>query len=127
MKQGNGLWWAAVVISLAAAEAQPVRVALPEKHGALAEEAVRIFTRRVERQCGGEAEARKDAEAIEVRIRAGIGAEGFTIADGAKGAVRLTADERGVLYGLGRWWPRTCRGRAANCTRRRWRRATRGT
>ena len=37
-------------------------------------------------------------------IQAGIGSEGFSIADGPQGAVALTGnDERGLLYGIGRF------------------------
>lgn len=105
MKQAARLWWATVAFSLVqGAVAQPVRVALPEKHGRLTEDAAAIFTRRVNRACGEQAEVPgREVATIEIRIREGIGTEGFTISNGAKGAVRVTGnDERGVLYGLGK-------------------------
>ena len=62
-----------------------------------------IFTRQVESRCGAKVCKKGMASlAIELAIEPGIGAEGFTIADGKDGGVRIAGnDERGLLYGVG--------------------------
>lgn len=101
MRQAARLWGWMAAMSLAAVAAQPVRVVLPKPHGALLDDAAGIFARKVERACGHKDGMRPAT--IEVRVRPGIGAEGFTIADGSRGAVRVIGnDEKGALYGLGK-------------------------
>ncbi len=82
----------------------PVRLVLPKQHGPIMDKAAAIFTRRVKQRCGIEtANAGANAPTIELQVRPGIGAEGFTISSGAGGTVRVTGnDDLGVLYGLGK-------------------------
>ncbi len=81
---------AAVVLSLAPGlAAEPVRLVLPERHGPLMDKAVAIFTRRVNERCGvPEVPARATTVTIELRVRIGGGAGGFTISSGSRGSVR---------------------------------------
>lgn len=89
---------------LPALAAPPVRLVLPSRHGEALDAASAIFTRRVEQKCGGQpTSTRRRKTTIELRVKEGIGAEGFTISSGARGRVVVTGnDERGVLYGLGK-------------------------
>lgn len=88
------LWWT-FVAGAALVSTAWAQVKLPAKRGPLLENAARIFTDRVERQCG------KLGVRVEVRLGGGTGKEGFTIGNGP----RVTAsDERGALYGLGKLW-----------------------
>lgn len=82
--------------SLSAYAGGPVRVVLPKKHGPLMERAAAIFSHWAEQRF-------PSAVTVELRTDPQIGPEGFTISDGAAGAVRVTGgDERGVFYGLGK-------------------------
>ncbi len=81
-----------------------VRLVLPPKGGAMAQKITEVFGRQVGSRC--EASVTLTGEApttVELAIEPGIGEEGFRIADGPDGRVRVVGnDERGLLYGVGK-------------------------
>ena len=78
-----------------------VRILLPERASEAMRTAAGVFARQVEARCGAEVILKGQAPfTVELAVEPGIGAEGFRIADGKDGAVRVIGnDERGVLYG----------------------------
>ena len=78
---------------------------LPEQAGTVMRNIARIFTRQVESRCGAKVVTNGRAPlTVELAVEKGIGAEGFRIADGKDGGVRIIGnDERGVLYGVGKF------------------------
>jgi len=82
-----------------------VRVVLPGKPGPVMANIVSVFARRVRTRCGAKVITQGDAAlTIELAIEPGIGAEGFRIADGKDGVIRIIGnDQRGVLYGVGKF------------------------
>ncbi len=95
--------------SLASASAaEPVkniRVILPAQSGTVAENIGKVFVRQVQQRC--EAKVMMDGDApftVELAIAPGSGAEGFRIEDRPGGGVRIVGnDERGLLYGVGKF------------------------
>ncbi len=86
-----------------------VRVAVPEDAGRVLRNAAVLLGRQISERCGAEVVPAGEAPVkLELAVEPGIGAEGFCIADGPKGTVRIAGgDERGVLYGVGKFL-RTC-------------------
>jgi hypothetical protein len=81
----------------AAAWGADIQVVLPPRPGPLVRNAAAIFERQAR------ARAARLPRRVELVIRAGAGGEGFTIAGGPSGGVRvIAAGERGLLYGLGK-------------------------
>ena len=87
--------------SVAQAEMQRVEVRLPDAPGAVVERIFSVFSRVVQERTGIEPSRSKDGKII-FGLRAGLGAEGYEIADGKNGEILITGnDERGLLYGVG--------------------------
>lgn len=82
-----------------------VRIVLPRKASTVMKNIAALFTRQVRQRCDATVSEAGAAElTIEVAIEPGIGAEGFTIANGKGGIIRVIGnDERGVLYGIGKF------------------------
>ncbi len=82
-----------------------VRLALPPQADPVVEHIGRVFARLVESRSGAKVVRQGDAAlAVELAFEPGIGAEGFRIADGGSGTVRISAsDRRGLLYGAGKF------------------------
>jgi len=104
----NWLTFLIVTFCSAAAAAEPVqsvRVALPPDAGPLVQRAAEILGREISERCEAKIVADGDAAfTVELSVQPGIGAEGFQIADGADGAVRIAGnDPRGLLYGVGKF------------------------
>jgi hypothetical protein len=102
----------AVVLLLAciAAEAhgetvKSLRLVLPPQPDPAVERIAGIFTRQVQQRCDARVTIQGEGPlAVELAIEPGIGAEGFKIADGTRGTVRIIGnDGRGLLYGVGRF------------------------
>jgi hypothetical protein len=117
-----GLRWRTLALSLmasvffgvipgivpAAAVAQSVnkvRVAVPAESSPVVIRAAEILSRQIRRRCDAETVAAGEAPlVIELSVRPGIGAEGFSIVDVSPGVVRIAGNEpRGVLYGVGKF------------------------
>ena len=110
-------------------EAGPVRsihVALPAKPSPVIERIAGVFARQVAQRCAAVVSTSGDAAArVELVVRPGIGSEGFRIADGPGGSIRIEGnDELGLLYGVGKllrssrydqggWTPGSWRGTSA--------------
>jgi len=82
-----------------------VCIRLPKDAGPVLKNIARLFTRQVQQRCNVKTKVNGDAALnIELAIEPGIGVEGFRIADGKGGIVRIIGnDERGVLYGVGKF------------------------
>ena len=81
-----------------------VRVILPAQSGPVAENIGKVFVRQVQQRCEAKVMTGGDAPlTVELAIAPGIGAEGFRIED-RPGGVRIVGnDERGLLYGVGKF------------------------
>jgi hypothetical protein len=97
------------VLACAGAEARAeavtsVRLVLPPQPDAVVANIARIFARQVESRCDARVTTRQGAPlTVKLTIEPGVGAEGFRIADGAKGTIRVVGnDTRGLLYGVGK-------------------------
>jgi len=82
-----------------------VRLALPPEPGPVVRNIARVFARQVESRCEARVATHGHAAlAVELALEPGIGAEGYRIADGEKGTVRIIGnDARGLLYGVGKF------------------------
>lgn len=82
-----------------------IRVILAPGLGPIAGNAVRVFARQVSQRCGARVVTSGDAPfVVELAVDRGVGAEGFRISDRHGGGVLIAAgDERGLLYGLGKF------------------------
>jgi hypothetical protein len=82
-----------------------VQVVLPAQAVPILENTAGVFTRQVQRRCGAKVVRGDPAPfTLELVIEPGIGREGFRIADGRNGGVCIAGnDERGVLYGVGKF------------------------
>lgn len=66
----------------------------------------RVFARQIQSRCDARvlAEGAKARLTVELAVEPGIGAEGYKIADGAAGTIRIIGnDNRGLLYGVGKF------------------------
>lgn len=92
-------------VCVAAAPAPVVRVVLPADAGIVAKRAGRILARQITQRCEAKVVAAGEAAcSIELAVESGIGTEGFRIADGPGGSVRILGnDEKGLLYGVGKF------------------------
>ena len=82
-----------------------LRLELPEDSGVVIKNIAGIFKRQVESRCDAKVLVSGKAPlTVELAVEPGIGSEGFRIADGKDGVVRILGnDERGVLYGVGKF------------------------
>ena len=82
-----------------------LRLILPPQASPVVENIGRVFVRQVQSRCDAKVVAQGEAPlTVELAIEPGIGAEGFKIADGANGTVRIIGnDARGLLYGVGKF------------------------
>jgi hypothetical protein len=101
---------ALLVLAGIAAEAhgqavRSIRLVLPPRHDAVIENIGRVFTRQVQERCEARIIVQGEAPlVVELAVEPGIGAEGYKIADGPAGTVRITGhDVRGLLYGVGKF------------------------
>ena len=88
--------------------AEPVkslRLVLPKPSDSILANIGRVFVRQIESRCDAKVVNEGDAPlTVELMIEPGIGDEGFKIADGPSGAIRIIGnDARGVLYGVGQF------------------------
>jgi hypothetical protein len=83
--------------------ARRVKVKLPEG-SAIGGKAADLFARHLRERCGAEVTRLDPGDLVlKLEIAPDIGPEGFRIADGPEGEIRITgSDERGLLYGVGK-------------------------
>jgi hypothetical protein len=87
---------------LFAGAVQSFRIIAPEKASAVAAQIASLLARRIEKRCGAKAD--KDAALVlELAVEPKAPAEGFTIADRDGGVRIIGNDERGLLYGVGKF------------------------
>jgi hypothetical protein len=91
-------------LSAGAAPVGSVRIMLPPRANSSIRNTARILERRVAQRCGANVTTSGGAAlTLEFSIEPGFGAEGFRIADGPSGTIRVIGnDERGLLYGVGK-------------------------
>ena len=110
-----------LAIATSAEPVKGVRLMLPAQSGPVVENIGKVFARQVQQRC--EARVITDCDApltVELAIAPGIGAEGFRIED-RPGGVRIVGnDERGLLYGVGKFL-RASRYDQGGCTPGGWR------
>ncbi|MCX7002125.1 MAG: hypothetical protein NTV22_02485, partial [bacterium] len=73
--------------------------------GAVVRRAAEILKREVRERCGARtlAPGARAELKIELKVKAGVGTEGFRIEDAAPGVIRIAGnDPRGVVYGVGK-------------------------
>jgi hypothetical protein len=84
--------------------AKSVRLVLPPKPGPVVENIGRVFARQIQQRCEARVITSGDAPLmVELAIAPGIGAEGFRIEDRPGGTRIVGNDERGLLYGVGKF------------------------
>src|SRR6476660_5354231 len=90
------------VTSAAPGEAVKSLRVLPPEPGPVVYNIANIFARRIQQRCDARVVNEDTAPfTVELAIKPDIGAEGYQIADGAKGTVRIIGnDGRGLLYGV---------------------------
>ena len=110
MKSTATRWfvWLVLFLSVSRASAgvvQHVRVVLPPQADAVVERIAQVFSRQVAQRCDAQLSIAGEAPLrVEFAVEPGIGAEGFTIADGPEGVIRVLGnDQRGLLYGVGKF------------------------
>ncbi len=124
-----------VVLMLIGVEAnaeavKSIRLVLPPQSSPVVENIIRVFTRQVQSRCDARVVTQETAQntaqgeaplAVELAIEPGIGAEGYRIADGPDGSIRIIGnDDRGLLYGVGKFL-RTSRYDQGGFTAGKWR------
>ncbi len=84
---------------------EKVRVALPPQAGPVLTNIADLFARQVQRRCGATVVREGSAPfTLELAIKPGLGKEGFLITGKPDGGVCIAGcDERGVLYGAGKF------------------------
>ena len=93
-----------VVSPLHAEGTKSVRLVLPPKPGPVVENIGRVFARQIQQRCEARVITSGDAPLmVELAIAPGIGAEGFRIEDRPGGTRIVGNDERGLLYGVGKF------------------------
>src|SRR5690349_4187556 len=92
-------------LCLAADPVPSVRVGLPNQAGVIARRSAEILSRQITQRCGAKVLTAGDAAfSVELGVESGFGTEGYKIADGPGGSVRILGnDERGLLYGVGKF------------------------
>jgi hypothetical protein len=81
-----------------------IRLVLPPQPGPVVENIARVFARQVQSRCDAKVVTQGETPlTVELTVEAGIGAEGYKIADGPGGTIRVIGnDVRGLLYGVGK-------------------------
>ena len=84
---------------------ETIHLILPPKPGAATENVARVFARQVSQRCDAEVIRTGHAPLrVILAIDPGVGPEGFNIIDDGNGGVRIVGnDERGLLYGVGKF------------------------
>lgn len=88
------------------AAVKSLRLVLPPQPSPVVERIGRVFVRQVQSRCDAQvlAEGAKARFTLELALQPGIGTEGYQIANGPPGTVRILGnDERGLLYGVGKF------------------------
>ena len=82
-----------------------VRLVLPTQPDPVVENIVGVFTRQVQSRCNAMVITEGKAPlTVQLNIESGIGDEGYQIADGTNGTIRIRGnDTRGLLYGVGKF------------------------
>ncbi len=82
-----------------------LRLIFPPQPDPVVENVGHVFTRQVQSRCDARVVVQGEAPlTVELAIEPGIGAEGYKIAGGANGTVRIIGnDNRGLLYGVGKF------------------------
>jgi hypothetical protein len=103
------LFIVALILSYSATTAQgeavkSIRLILPPQPSPVVQNIGRVFVRQIESRCDAKVVEQGDPPlTVELTIQPGIGPEGFKIADGPSGTIRIIGnDARGVLYGVGK-------------------------
>jgi hypothetical protein len=94
-----------LVAGAAHAEAvKSVHLVLPPQPSPVVENIARVLIRQIESRCDAKVVRQGQSPlTVELVVEPGIGAEGFKIADGAPGTIRIVGnDARGLLYGVGK-------------------------
>lgn len=88
-----------------AAFVKSIRVVLPEDSDPVMRNISAVFARQVQARCDARVVMEGDAPlTVELAVEPGIGVEGFRIAEGKPGKIRIVGnDKRGVLYGIGKF------------------------
>jgi hypothetical protein len=101
---------AALILSYVAAPAhaeavKSLRLILPPQPSPVVKNIGRVLVRQIESRCDAKVVEEGDAAlTVKLTIEPGIGNEGFKIADGPSGTIRIIGnDERGALYGVGKF------------------------
>jgi hypothetical protein len=83
----------------------PVNIHLPHRAGVLTKGVAEILTKRLREYCEvNVVNWRKADLQIYLKIKPGLGLEGFRISDGPRGGISIIGnDERGLLYGAGQF------------------------
>jgi hypothetical protein len=81
-----------------------VAIKLPKDAGTVMKNIASVFIRRIEQRSGAKVSVGAEGELkIELSVDTGIGKDGFTIANGKNGIQIIGNNERGVLYGVGKF------------------------
>lgn len=99
------IWTSIIAADACGQSVTSLRLVLPSEYNSVVENIADVFTRQVQSRCDAQVITQGNAPlSVEFAIEPGIGAEGYRIADGANGSVRITGnDERGLLYGVGKF------------------------
>ena len=80
-----------------------IKVLLPSQCGQVLKNIATVFNQRIKERCIAINKNNSELK-VELQIKPGIGAEGFTIASGRKGIIKIIGnDQRGVLFGVGKF------------------------
>jgi hypothetical protein len=92
-----------------------IQLRLPERISPVTARVVEVFKRQVRERSGvSMSEARPSGLAVRLEIAPGIGAEGFAIEDRPDGEIVIRGnDERGLLYGVGKFLRGCCYGQGS--------------
>ena len=84
---------------------QSIRIELSSNPGPVAQRASELLAREINERSNADVVTNGKAEfTVELAIKPGIGAEGFTIADNGSNSVKIIGnDENGLLYGVGKF------------------------
>ena len=95
----------ALAAGVRAESVRSLRLILPPQPNGVVLNIGRVFTRVVQSRCDARVVTKDGAPlVVELAVEPGIGAEGFRIADGTKGRIRIIGDDaRGLLYGVGKF------------------------
>ena len=84
---------------------ETIRLSLPKNHSVVMKNIASVFTRQVSKRCRAKVIMQGNAPlTVALSVESGMGTEGFIITDGKAGTIRIIGnDERGVLYGIGKF------------------------